>query len=63
MRLYLNDKEAKLIRVCLNVDMPQELATVAHKIMDRMDLCDQLQNSENRSKYEGGFVYTRPVKE
>ena len=53
MRLYLNNKEAQLIRVTLLLsvkDMTQNQQEMVHTIVDRMDLCDKLQNSERRAK-------------
>lgn len=53
MRLYLNDKEARLIRATILVSvasMTKEQQDMAHTIIDRMDLCDKLQNNERRSK-------------
>lgn len=53
MRLYLNDKEARLIRASILVSvsgMTKEQQDMAHTIIDRMDLCDKLQKSENKSK-------------
>lgn len=53
MRLYLNDKEARLIRVCLSMErgcMTNDQQDTVDRIIDRMDLCDKLQNNERRSK-------------
>lgn len=58
MRLFLSDKEARLLRatillqvVCMN----KEQQNMAHTIIDRMDLCDKLQNNERRSKENAGL--------
>lgn len=53
MRLFLSDKEARLIRTTILVSvasMTKEQQATAHQIIDRMDLCDKLQNNERRSK-------------
>lgn len=52
MRLYLNDKEARLIRVSLlmeRVNMTDNQQDMVDTILDRMDLCDKLQNNERKS--------------
>lgn len=53
MRLYLNDKEARLIKLTLSYDramMDDKNQEIADKIIERIDLCEQLQKSENKSK-------------
>lgn len=53
MRLFLNDKEARLIRDTILVSvasMTKDQQEMAHRIIDRMDLCDKLQRNENKSK-------------
>lgn len=53
MRLYLSDKEARLIRATLqksSKDMTPDQQMTAQIIVDRMDICDKLQNSERRAK-------------
>lgn len=55
MRLYLSDKEAILVRVALitsTISMTPNQVDTAQRIVDRMDLCDKLQNSEHKSKSE-----------
>lgn len=54
MRLYLNAKEARLIRATILVSMAtmsQEQAVMAMKIIDRMDICEKLQKSESEAKH------------
>ncbi len=53
MRLFLNDKEARLIRATILVtvaNMTKEQQEQAHRIIDRMDLCEKLQNNERKSQ-------------
>lgn len=53
MKLYLSDKEARLIRATIMVSvasMTKEQQNMAHTIIDRMDLCDKLRNNERRSR-------------
>lgn len=58
MRLFLNDKEARLIRLCLSMErgcMTDDQQATVDRIIFRMDLCDQLKNNERRSKEDGGL--------
>lgn len=53
MRLFLSDHVAQLIRVSLNVNMAcmtEDQKDTAQKIIDRMELCEKLQNSERKAK-------------
>ena len=53
MRLYLNNKEAELIKLTLSYDrgmMDDKNQEIVDKIIERIDLCEQLQKSENKSK-------------
>lgn len=53
MRLYLNDKEARLIKLTLSYNrgkMVDEQQKVVDRILDRIDLCEKLQNNERGSK-------------
>lgn len=53
MRLFLSDIEARLIRAALIANMVylnEDHQDTAQKIIDRMDLCEKLQNSERKAK-------------
>lgn len=53
MRLYLNDKEARLIKLTLTYDramMDDKNQEIVDKVLERIDLCEQLQNNERRAK-------------
>lgn len=53
MRLYLNTKEARLIRATILVSiasMTKEQQETAHKVIDRLDLCEKVQKSEREAK-------------
>ena len=53
MRLYLSEKETRLLRAAIMVSsagMTKEQQDMAHTIIDRIDLCDKLQNNERRAK-------------
>ena len=53
MRLYLNDKEARLIKLTLSYDkamMDDKNRDMVEKVIERIELCEQLQNNERRSK-------------
>ena len=53
MRLYLNEKEARLIKLTLCYDrarMDDKHQEMVDKIVERIELCEQLQKSENKSK-------------
>lgn len=52
MRLYLNKKEASMVRTALVLCMAQmneAQRNTAERILDRIDLCEKLQNNERRS--------------
>lgn len=53
MRLYLNSREASLIKVCLNMQYPymtDDQKEQVERITDRIDLCNKLQDNEHKSK-------------
>lgn len=53
MRLYLNEKEARLIKTCLLNEMAMlntENKKLANRVCDRIDLCNKLQSNEQLSK-------------
>ena len=53
MRLYLNDKESKLIKfilMCAGGDMDAGTKDILSRVIERITLCEQLQRSENKSK-------------
>lgn len=53
MRLYLNDKEARIIRTALvtcQVQMVPEFKKITDVILDRLELCIKLQHNERGSK-------------
>lgn len=53
MRLYLSDKEAKVIKTALHILLSNtydfETEQAIYRVKERIDLCEQLQNSERRS--------------
>ena len=52
MRLYLSDKEVRLVKLTLNYDrimMNDKNQKIVDKILDRIELCEKLQNSERRA--------------
>lgn len=53
MRLYLNKKEAELIRVMLassRTVCTKDKQEILDNVIDRIDLCSKLQGSEDLSK-------------
>ncbi|MBP3683377.1 MAG: hypothetical protein J6J12_00230 [Oscillospiraceae bacterium] len=53
MRLFLNDKEARLIKLTLSYDramMDDKNQVMVDKIIERIELCEQLQSNERKSK-------------
>lgn len=53
MKLFLSSKEASLIKVALHlerVNMTQEQRAACDIILERMELCEQLQKCERKSK-------------
>ena len=52
MRLYLSDKEVRLVKLTLNYDrimMNDKNQEIVDKILDRIELCEKLKNSERRA--------------
>lgn len=53
MRLYLSPKEAQLVRASLLVSMAtmnKGQQDIANRVLDRIDMCEKLQDSEWRAK-------------
>lgn len=53
MRVYMNEREARLVKACLLNEMVMlndGLKRMAQKLLDRIELCEKLQQSENKSK-------------
>ena len=52
MRVYISEKEAQLIRLDLIMEkdyMTDSQQAIVRTILDRIDLCEQLQNNERRA--------------
>lgn len=57
MKLYLHEREADLIKIALHlerINMTQDQREMCDRVLDRMELCKQLQDSKRKSKAMGG---------
>lgn len=62
MRLYLSKKEARLVRATLllaSAASTKEQRETIEKVIDRIDLCERLQDSERQSKKGDEYYVNR----